>query len=66
MNGQEAKVGMRVFSDRYGKMGTVTAIVPSPLQSRAKLLRILVDGEREYHDWHPDHWEPTALKERRP
>ena len=64
MNSKQAVIGMRVISDRYGKMGTVTAILQSPLQPRVQLLRILVDGERRYHDWHPSHWEPMAFKER--
>ena len=66
MNSKQAVVGMRVISDRYMKTGTVTAIVPSLLQPRVTLLRILVDGETRRSDWHPEHWEPTALKERRP
>lgn len=66
MNSKQAVVGMRVISERYVKTGTVTAIVPSPLQPRARLLRILIDGEHTYHDWHPDHWEPTILKEPTP
>ena len=65
MNSKYATVGMRVTSTRYGPLsGTVQAIVPSPVHPRARLLRILIDGEYQCSDWHPDHWEPTALKER--
>lgn len=60
MNSKYATVGMRVIS-KSGKLGTVKAIVPSLLQSRTRLLRIMVDHE-DVSDWHPSHWEPTALK----